>query len=119
LQLENETKWRLLDEPFDYSKVSEGLVNLPKAADARALDNALPNPDNEALSFEYALPRDADARFEILNGRGRTVDVLFDSRAMKGYHMAVWNIGRHAPGDYAFRFRTGDFTKTLRLALAK
>jgi hypothetical protein len=115
----NEPKYHLLDEPFDYSKVSEGPVNLPKSADARPLDNILPNPENEALSFEYALPRDADARLEILNGRGNTVAVLADSKKMRGYHMASWNIGRHAPGEYMFRFRTGDYSKTIRLALVK
>lgn len=119
LRLEGEEKYHLLNEPFDYSKVAESPIKLPSTADARPLDNTLPTPENEALSFEYALPKDADARLEILNDRGKMIDVLADARAIKGYHMAAWNIGRHAPGEYAFRFRTADYTKTLRLTLAR
>lgn len=119
MQLENEPQYRLLNEPFDYSKVAEAPVALPETADARVLDTTLPCPGNEALSFEYVVPERTDARAEILDSRGRTVDVLADARHLKGYHMASWNIGRQARGDYAFRFRSGDFTKTVRLALEK
>lgn len=119
MQLENETKWRLLDEPFDYSKVAEGPRKLPETPGARVFDSTRPNPENNALSFEYALTRDGDARLEILNDQGRTVEVLADGHGMSGYHMASWNIERRAPGSYAYRFRFGDFIRTELLALLK
>lgn len=119
LQFEGEDKYHMLDQPFDYSKVSEGPRVLPKTADARVLDSSIPNPENASISFEYGLPNTGYARLEILNGRGRTVDVLADGSAQRGYHMANWKIDRHATGDYVYRFRSGDRTKVERLALLK
>ena len=119
LQNEGEEKWHMLDQPFDYSRVSEGPQTLPRTADARVLDSSIPNPDNATVSFEYGLP-DADAaRLEILDGRGKTVQVLADGSADRGFHMANWKIDRHAAGKYAWRFRSGDHTKVERLALLK
>lgn len=119
MQLENEEKWRLLNEPFDYSKVSEGPQVLPKTADARVLDSSIPSPENATVSFEYGLPKADYARLEILDGNGKTVKVLADGPANRGYHMANWKIDRHAAGKYTYRFRSGDHTKVELLALLK
>jgi hypothetical protein len=119
MQLEGEEKWRLLNEPFDYSKVAEGPQVLPKTADARVLDNSIPNPENATVSFEYGLPKTGHARLEILDERGKTVQVLADGGANRGYHMANWKIDRHASGKYVYRFRSGDCTKVEQLALLK
>jgi len=119
LQLENEAKYRLLDEPFDYSKVAEGHIALPKTETARLLDENLPNPVNNCVSFEYGLPKSGNARLEILNEKGQTVDLLIDRSQDKGYHTAVWDIGKHETGDYAFRFRSGGFSKVEKIALLK
>jgi len=119
LQLENETKYRLLDEPFDYSKVAEGPRVLPKIETVRMLDESIPNPANNAVSFEYGLPGSGNARLEIVNSSGRTVDLLVEGRHEKGYHMAAWNIGKHNAGDYVVKFRSGGFTRVEKFALLK
>ena len=119
MQLENEALWHLLDEPFDYSTVAEGPQNLPKNADARVLDTNIPHAGNPALSFEYEMPISGHARLEVTDIRGRVVDVLTDGSADRGYHMANWNIGKHDSGEYAFRFRSGDFTKVRNFSLRK
>jgi hypothetical protein len=119
LQSEGEDKYHMLDQPYDYSRVSEGPQVLPKTACARVLNNSIPNPVNNAVSFEYGLPRTDDARLEILNDRGGAVDLLVDGTRKKGYHMAVWNIGKHSAGEYTFKFRSGDAIRMEKIALLK
>ena len=117
MQLENETKWRLLDEPFDYSKVAEGPRKLPETPCARVFDSTRPNPENNALSFEYALTRDGDARLEILNDQGRTIEVLADGYRSAGFHTAVWDAHYRTSGTYFYRFRWGNFSETKKIVL--
>jgi hypothetical protein len=119
IQLENEPKYHLLDQPFDYSKIAEGPQVLPRTANARLLNESIPNPANNAVSLEYGLPKAGNTRLEIVDGRGRTVDLLVDGPREKGYHMAVWNIGKHSTGEYAFKFRSGDVTRVEKIALLK
>ncbi|MDP2982265.1 MAG: DUF362 domain-containing protein [Candidatus Latescibacter sp.] len=119
MQLENEPKYHLLDQPFDYSKIAEGPHVLPRTANARVLNESIPNPANNSVSLEYGLPRAGNTRLEIADSRGRTVDLLVDGPREKGYHMAVWNIGKHSPGEYAFKFRSGDVTRVEKIAILK
>jgi hypothetical protein len=119
MQVENEPKYHLLDQSFDYSKVAEGPQVLPKTANARVLNDSIPNPANNTVSLELGLPRTADARLEIVNDRGRTVDLLVNGPRERGYHMATWDIGKHGAGEYAFKFRSGDVTRVEKIALAK
>jgi hypothetical protein len=119
LQQEGEEKWHMLDQPFDYSRVAEGTPIIPKTVKARILDNSIPNPVNNTVSFEYGLPNKGNARLEIMDGRGQTVDLLVDGSYDKGYHMAVLNLEKHSSGEYAFKFRSGDFTKVERISILK
>jgi hypothetical protein len=116
----NESRYHLVNEPFDYGKVS-GIESpaSPDRPDAFVLHQNHPNPFNPSTAIEYELPVDGYARIEIYNLSGQCVDVLVDRYHRAGSHMAVWRVNGHASGTYICRFRYGDYTKTMKMLLVK
>jgi hypothetical protein len=52
---------------------------------------ASPNPFNPRLTIQYSLPTGGSARLEVIDLRGRVVQVLFDEFRPAGADQAVWN----------------------------
>jgi hypothetical protein len=59
-----------------------------------------PNPVRGAASFQFAIPRTAHVRLEILDVQGRRVTVLADGEHAPGRHEIPWN-GRMERGTVA------------------
>jgi len=83
-----------------------------------------PNPCGEAATIRFALPRDRDARLEILDLSGRRVRDLGRSRPGAGTHYAQWD-GRDGDGSaveaglYFVRLTTPGGARTARLMLVR
>jgi hypothetical protein len=114
---QNEPKYHMVDEPFNYTPVKTQKTHLQIYPGLKVLRHSQPNPFNPGLPIEYAVPQDSYARIEILDSSFRTLDVLVDDYHRKGHHMTVWNDCIHLPGAYYCRLRLGDFDKSQKIVL--
>ncbi len=89
-----------------------------------------PNPVTSSTVFQYALGADvtgggaADVSIVVHDTRGRVVRTLRNARETAGPHHVEWNGAddrgvRVAPGVYHVRFRAGDMTRTMKLAVIR
>ena len=117
LQRENEPYYHMLDEPFDYSSIKTKRTDLPQHPDVSILNMNRSNSGIQLIPIEYAVPQNGYARLELLNEKGRLLDVLVDSYHQRGYHMAVWETKACNMGTYIYRLRFRDFTETKMMVL--
>ena len=117
LPRENEPNYHMLDEPFDYSSVKTTRTALPQHPNVSILNMNRSNSGIQFISIEYAVPQNGYARLELLNEKGRLLDVLVDSYHQCGYHMAVWETKACNIGTYKYRLRFRDFTETNMVVL--
>jgi len=143
---DNEPKYHLVDEPFDYPSetISVGQSSYHKtdvwggrkrtagvgfnkggtsgytgSPDAYVLGQNFPNPFNPTTFIEYHIPRDGNVKIEIFSESGQLVDVLVDKWHMRGVHVLPWNAKSKASGIYFYRFMTDDFQATRKMVLVR
>ncbi len=114
---QNEPKYHLVDEPFDYTSVKTKRSHLPRNPGVKVLSRLQSNSVNPGFPVEYALPQDGYARIEIIDSSFRTLDMPVNGFHRKGCHMAVWNTSVNEPGDYYLRFRFGDFDEMYKIVV--
>jgi len=117
---QNEPRYHLCDEPFDYSLV-DGISTLvpPEKPEAFVLNQSRITPSNPHAAIEYRLPVSGNVRLEIYSSNGRLLDVPVDGFRKVGAHMAVWDTGNAASGAYTYRLRINAFEKRDKLVLMK
>ena len=117
---QQEPYWHLVDEPYDYGPPPTAVLDESSARPgAFVLGQNYPNPFNASTLIEYRIPGDGRVRLEIYNARGQVVDVLLDGWRAGGSHVANWETGRHASGNYFYRFRTEGFEETRKMVLVR
>jgi len=99
-----------------FSASSMGEVVLPLDF---ALDQNYPNPFNPTTSFSFTLPKNSEAKLEVLNVLGQVVETLVDRRVDAGQHTVIWNAANYASGAYLYRLTAGEFTETRKMVLLK
>jgi hypothetical protein len=114
-----EALWHLVDQPFDYSKVSEKKLTIPAQPTTRPLSQHYPNANNPQLAIEFSVPQEGWALMEILDESGRNLEVIFNAVCDPGYHMAAWNTAKYASGSYKTRLRYNGVNLVQELALNK
>ncbi|MCE5251639.1 DUF362 domain-containing protein [bacterium] len=117
---QTEPQYHLVDEPFDYSRVS-GTKDTPRPEkpDVLALPFPGTNPLNPFVPIEYRLPVSGYVRLEIRKESGQVVDVLADGYRQSGAHLAAWDSRKGPSGTYYYRLRINALEKTDRLVLLK
>ena len=85
---------------------------------------ASPNPFNPRLTIQYSLPVGGSARLEVIDLRGRVVQVLFDEFRPAGEDQVVWNgLDRRgqaaASGVYLVRLLTNEGFTEQRVTLLR
>jgi uncharacterized protein (DUF362 family) len=113
---QNEEKYHLVDEPFDYGTVH--------AADAPALPSrpsikALGNPVRSTALLEVNLPRAASVQIAVYNQLGARVDVLREGRLRAGTHSVRWTPGRLSAGVYFAVLHSAVGTAKCKLLLLR
>lgn len=78
---------------------------------------ARPNPFNPATTVGFDLPVPGRITLDVLDARGRRVDLLFRGELPSGRHELVWRPHRVASGTYYLRLRgpAGEATRPLTL----
>ena len=118
-QLDSEALWHLVDQPFDYSKVSEKKLSIPAKPTTRPLNQHHPNAHNPQLAIEFSVPEKGWALLEILDENGKNLEVISNSICEPGYHMAGWNTAKYASGSYKYRLRYNGHNVVHDLVLNK
>ncbi len=118
-QAGKEPLWHLVDEPFDYSNVTEKKLNIPAKPTTRVLNQHYPNAVNPRLAIEFSVPQKGWALVEILDQSGNNLEVIFNAVCAPGYHMAAWNTAKYASGSYKYRLRYNGYGEVHELVLNK
>ena len=116
---QDEPKYHLVDEPFDYSPYTAVLAGQDARPRSHVVAQNYPNPFNSSTLIEYQLPRYEHVTLEVYNARGQRIDVLVDSRRPSGAHAVAWNARRRASGTYFYRFRTEGFQEVRKMLLVR
>ncbi len=115
----NEPFWHLVDEPFDYNKVSEKKLTIPAKPTSRILNQHYPNANNPQLAIEYSVPEKGWVIIEILDQTDKSLETLSNSICEAGYHMAAWNTDKYPSGSYKYSIRFKDYREVHDLVLNK
>lgn len=115
----DEPFWHLVNEPFDYSTVSETLPTLPARPTSRVLNQHYPSGSYPVMAIEIGVPETGWVLVEILDEEGKTLEVPMNAICDAGYHMAAWNIDTYASGRYQYRLRYNDYSEMRDIVLNK
>ncbi len=118
-QRTKEPLWHLVNEPFDYSTVSETKLDIPAKPTTRVLNQHYPNANNPQLAIEYSVPETGWVLVEILDRSGNNLEVIANAICDPGYHMAAWNTAKYGSGDYKYRLRYRGSNEVHELVLNK
>jgi hypothetical protein len=114
-----EPLWHLVDQPFDYTKVSETKLSIPPKPTTRVFNQHYPNAGNPRMAIEFSVPQKGWVLVEILDLAGRNLEVISNSICEPGYHMAAWNTAKYASGSYQYRLRFNGYNEVHELVLNK
>jgi len=114
-----EPLWHLVDQPYDYSKVSEKKLSIPPKPTTRVFSQHYPNAGNPQMAIEFSVPKEGWVLVEILDQAGRNLEVISNAICEPGYHMAAWNTAKYASGSYKYRLRYNGYNEVHELLLNK
>ena len=92
---QNEDKYHLCDEPFDYTSWKKGALNRSETPSIQALGT----DSSGKVVMEVAIPEKGDVFVDILNRHGEVVWRLEANNLEPGKHQVVWD-GFSQPGLY-------------------
>jgi len=115
---QSESRWHLLDEPFQYPVVT-AVAETESRPQVMALGQNYPNPFNAQTMIEYRLPRGGNARVEIYDNIGQRITVLVDGTHAAGAHTVGWDARHQASGTYYYRLLTNGFQETRKMVLLR
>ena len=118
-QRTKEPLWHLVDQPFDYTQVSEKKLSIPAKPTTRVLNQHYPNANNPQLAIEFSVPERGWVLVEILDQSGNNLEVISNAICEAGYHMAAWNTAKYASGSYKYRLRYNDYNEEHDLVVNK
>ena len=78
-----------------------------------------PNPFNPTTTIDYKLPRDSRVRIEVLDALGRKVAVLVNEFQTAGDHSVRFDATGLPSGMYLYRIEAGNFSKVMKMMVAK
>ncbi|MDH7516666.1 MAG: T9SS type A sorting domain-containing protein, partial [Bacteroidota bacterium] len=84
-----------------------------------ALRQNKPNPFNPSTIIEYVIGEETDVRLTVFDQLGREVAVLVNARQKAGTYAVIFDGSHLSSGTYTYRLDTPQFTKTLRMVLAR
>lgn len=123
---QNEPKYHLVNEPFDYGPSAvepyEGHIESKdrnSRPEAKIIGQSFPNPFNGTTTIEYSLPKEGHVAIEIYDVRGHRVDVLIDQWQGKGTHVVQWDAHDMPSGVYFYVFRTDGLEKVGKMVLVR
>jgi hypothetical protein len=110
--------------PVGATKVEQPLQISGVVPETFVLHQNYPNPFNAYTEIRYQIPEAGHVTLMIFNTLGQEVRSLMDGRQEAGEYRAMWDgwdAGGYevASGLYFCRLRAGEFSKTIKMVLAK
>jgi hypothetical protein len=109
----SEDYWHMVDEYFDYATVSSPYnthTELPFT-----LGGNYPNPFSEITNIPFQIPLPGHVFIEIIDGKGRTVDIPVNKQMPPGNHMITWDSRVHPAGLYLYRMQFGGLIRSGKM----
>lgn len=78
-----------------------------------------PNPFNPVTKIDYELPEKLFVSLVVYDISGREVKALVNEYKDAGYYTVEFNASELATGVYFYRFRAGEYVKTMRMVVVK
>jgi hypothetical protein len=78
-----------------------------------------PNPFNPTTNIDFDVPKNSIVTLKIFNLLGRETVTLVSQRLDAGHYKRIWNAGQLPSGVYFCVFRSGYYSKTIKLILEK
>jgi len=91
-------------------------VNIPAEY---SISQNYPNPFNPSTKIDFSLPVDSKVTLKVYDITGKEIAVLVNSVMPAGNHTVDFNASALSSGLYFYTINTGDFTKTVKMILAK
>lgn len=107
----DEPRFHLVNENFDYSKIKESPIKIPKTPSAQIIYKSASGHSDPFVSIEFSIPEPGDVRLELFDTRGNSIDVLTNRFMNRGAHMAVWKTGKFESGTYSYSFIYKDYNQ--------
>jgi hypothetical protein len=117
LPQDGEDEYHMCNEPFDYAATA--IFKRETISKEFMLLQNYPNPFNPSTTISFYMPKNGQARLEVIDLRGSVVDVLHNQWTRKGKHMVVWNARFKPSGTYFYRFLTPSFSETKKMCLIR
>jgi hypothetical protein len=92
---QNESKYHMCDEPFDYTTMKNGTLSVNELPSIKALGTDA----NEQVVMEVSVPEKGDVYVDIMNRHGEVVWRMHADDLEPGTHQVVWD-GFSSPGLY-------------------
>ena len=113
----NEPRFHLVNEHFDYSKIKESPVIIPKTPFAKISYKSVSGYGDPFVSIEFSIPEPGNVRLEIFDTKGNSIDVLTNSLMKRGAHMVVWKTENYESGTYNYRLKYRDYRQNSPIQL--
>jgi Secretion system C-terminal sorting domain len=104
------------DGTFEYSKVVEAEVAVPKNYD---LSQNFPNPFNPTTVISYSLPFASNVKIIVYNTLGKTVKVLENGYKNAGTYSVTFDAAELPSGTYFYKIEAGQFSQIKKMMLLK
>ena len=104
------------DGTFEYSKIVETVITLPKNFE---LNQNYPNPFNPSTKIKFSLPKDELVNLKIFNILGQEVATLVHEQLKAGSYSYDFNASKLSSGVYFYRIEAGSFNSVKKMLLIK
>jgi len=84
-----------------------------------ALNPPHPNPFNQRVALDFALPSAAPVKLTVYDIQGREVEKLVEREMSPGYHEITWDAEGISSGVYFAVLNAGEYTQTQKMVLMK
>ncbi len=78
-----------------------------------------PNPFNPSTVIEYSIGEDINVRLTVFDQLGREVKTLVNAKQKAGKYAVIFDASGLASGTYVYRIDAGEYSKTMRMVLAR
>jgi hypothetical protein len=105
---------------LQYPEVTLGVENSIEMPGGYVLEENYPNPFNPTTSIKYYLPQKSKVILEVLDIKGRLVEILINNVESIGEHTVNFNASGLSSGLYFYRLRTSTgFKQSKKMLLIK
>lgn len=109
-----EDEFHLVNEPYNYGPTS---LNIPTGKNNFSLQQ-YPNPVHYSTSISYEIPHSGDVLIEILDNQGRVVEILVNSKLVRGSHSITWSSVDRPSGLYFCRMHFDGSSRVQKMMVS-